>query len=131
MKQVREMAAAKKISVYVVLKQNKIIATVHVYFGSGRVMCDVWGKSGLIHQGSAGGYGYDKFTAALSGAVIEGIKIVDHCEARKKRPEGTDCFPANMKEPKGYRFANQRRDCYRISGLALLESFKMKVEQVL
>lgn len=42
-----------------------------------------------MQQSSAGGYGYDKFAAALSGLVIDGHTIADHCgqvpEAEKAR----------------------------------------------
>lgn len=32
-----------------------------------------------LQQGSAGGYGYDKFAAALRGCWIDGIQMTDHC----------------------------------------------------
>ena len=42
-----------------------------------------------MQQSSAGGYGYDKFTAALSGLIIDGHTIANHCgqvpEAEKAR----------------------------------------------
>lgn len=42
-----------------------------------------------MQQSAAGGYGYDKFAAALSGLVIDGHTIADHCgqvpEAEKAR----------------------------------------------
>lgn len=42
-----------------------------------------------MQQSAAGGYGYDKFAAALSGLVIDGHTMADHCgqvpEAEKAR----------------------------------------------
>ena len=32
-----------------------------------------------LQQSSAGGYGYDKYTAALAGLIIDGHTIADHC----------------------------------------------------
>lgn len=60
------------------------VATVQTRYGSGGgVQVDVWsrvdGYLQLTHQKKAGGYGYDKRTAALAGATIEGYRIADHC----------------------------------------------------
>lgn len=42
-----------------------------------------------LQQGRAGSYGYDKFTAALAGLIIDGHTMADHCgsvpEAEKAR----------------------------------------------
>lgn len=79
-KQVRETNVGKSISAYVILKDGQHIATVQAAFlDSGNVMVDVWDKHTLVWQGRAGGYGYDKFVAALSGAKINGIEIHNHC----------------------------------------------------
>lgn len=77
MKQVRERSNAKA---WIILnKENKHVATVQALYTQSAVQVDVWGEYELIHQRKASGYGYDKFTAALSGLVIEGHKIFDHC----------------------------------------------------
>lgn len=84
MKQVREISdSSAKI---VMNKKGEHVATVHFRYGSGGgVQCDVWSRNpgekwlSLVHQKKAGGYGYDKSTAALSGAIIEGYKMADHC----------------------------------------------------
>lgn len=79
MKQVRETKAGCSISAYVVLRDGKHVATVQFHFGdTGRVQCDVYTSYRLTHQRAAGGYGYDKRTAAASGAVIGGYKIEDY-----------------------------------------------------
>jgi len=136
-KQVREMAAALKISVYVILKKGGLAATVHFHHGAGRCMCDVWDGYALTWQGSSSGYGYDLQTAALSGAVIQGIRITDHCAEQKKLPKGMSVFPRALKAPKGFKFANYTseeqgwRSCYRISGLGILEEYGFTVHQVI
>lgn len=84
MKQIREISdTAAKI---VLNKKGEHIATIQFRYGSGGgVQCDVWARNpgekwlSLVHQKKAGGYGYDKAAAALSGAVIEGYKMADHC----------------------------------------------------
>lgn len=102
-KQVRETAAGSKISAFVVLnKRGEQVATVQAHHGS-TVTVDVWndgdkalentakvlGRDELdvIHQqGTASGGGYDKFAAALSGLVIDGHVMADHC-GRDERTE--------------------------------------------
>lgn len=57
-----------------------------------------------LQQGRAGGGGYDKFAAALSGLYIDGHAMTDHCGATLKRPAArlwTDADKAKLKA-KGY-----------------------------
>jgi hypothetical protein len=81
-KQVRETSAGRSIEAFVVLKKGREVAVVQVFHGQGTTRVDVFEKS-LTYQGSAGGYGYDRFTAALDGAIIDGIKLYDHCRSDK------------------------------------------------
>lgn len=75
---VRDTKAGRSIAAYVVLKEGKEIATVQFHYGdSGTVRVDVWLPFSLEFQGKAGGYGYDKASAAISGCKIEGYEIVD------------------------------------------------------
>lgn len=64
-------------------RKGKHVATVQWLYprdGASTVHCQVFAPSeGLIWHGKAGGYGYDKSAAALSGAVIDGIKLANHC----------------------------------------------------
>lgn len=131
-KQVRECAAARNIAAHLIFKKRNagrdtIVATVHFSYGkSGRVRCDVWdGQSHtLSHQGVAGGhsYGYDKKTAALTGAVIDGHLLYDHCH-NLKLPKGSDTFPYDFEAPQGYYLSNRNdkkagwENCYRHAGL--------------
>jgi hypothetical protein len=82
--------------------------------------------SARVQHGSAGGYGYDKKTAALSGLVIDGHQLSDHCGMRKKAPRA-GFWPRDAKAPRGWRFANWDTekggyaDCYRSEGLRYLQ----------
>ena len=68
-KYVTDTKAGKSLSAYVILnKKGQHVATVRAHFSDGgtclvNVHCD---KDGF-QRATAGGYGYDKFTAALSG----------------------------------------------------------------
>ena len=176
MERITDRPAGKAISAYVILKGSKRVATVHVLYGSGGgVQVDVLQcreaaerseaaarKAGEkvpdprsrylepfdVQQAKAGGYGYDKFTAALSGMWVDGHKLTDHCGERLKLPRGKKLFPRDFKAPKGYQLSNfttiqestGRRvdpwapetqegpavqgytDCYRKLGLTYLEA---------
>lgn len=105
----------------------------------------------------AGGYGYDKRTAALSGMIIDGIPLTDHC-SRYGAPIGPDHgrFPTGYEPPKGFRLSNYIRvdrdperphgrfessdlpdgwtgyaDCYREPGLGVLEALGYRVIQAI
>lgn len=157
MTQVRETKAGKSISAWVVLKGTRHVATVQAHFSdSGRCTVNVWnigesaekcakanGKTGerdyreyALMRGSAGGYGYDKFTAALSGLWIDGHAMTDHCGMAKKPPKGSKTWPQFAKPPKGWSFANYREyengesgwsSCYRHAGLRYLEEIGYQV----
>lgn len=179
-KYVRETKAGKSISAYIILKGGKRIATVLSHYGDGgSVLVNVFqydkaaersaiacGKTKkkdppqnvsefCFQHARAGGYGYDKLTAALAGLWIDGHKLTDHCGESIKLPEGRHAWPKNATPPKGYSFANYLpkyltfgfetkkhknpnykgqegyTSCYRISGLKYLEAIGYTVEQVL
>ena len=91
------IANKANVTVRVILdKMGRHVATVRWLYprdGAGSVRCEVYTPGeGITHRGRAGGYGYDKTTAALAGATIAGFRIADHCgaaepehEARKAR----------------------------------------------
>lgn len=160
-KRIRETAAGKSISATVVLRADGThVATVQFHYAnSGNVMCDVWhhgadnptrkalddAKDWGPTQRRAGGGGYDKATACLSGVEIDGHRLCDHCGERLAKPEGLDHFPADHVPPPGYRHANWRRapggggphpeggwtDCYKDHGLRYLESIGYRVIQAI
>ena len=89
-RQVRETKAAKAISATVILNpKGKHVATVHSHYSdAGIVTVDVWHpERGLTYQGRAVGGGYDKYAAALHGAVIDGHKLYDHSSSIERDPE--------------------------------------------
>lgn len=122
-KQVRETAAGQSISAYVILnRKGEHVATVQVHHAnSGRVSVDVWNTGASrdghgLQQGAAGGYGYDKFTAALSGLTIDGHAMSDHCGARLNPPKGRSTWPRDAKAPRGYTLANFQAFTYDDDG---------------
>lgn len=180
-KYVRETAAGKSISAYLITRGTKEIATVLSHYGNGgsvlvnvfqrdeaakrtaKAITKQWkliqpmdpGKYSFQHA-RAGGGGYDKFTAALTGMWIDGHELNDHCGSKLKPPEGRKTWPRDAKAPKGYQFANyitqylgwyrgedEKRlnpqfqgeegwpDCYRLEGLKYLEAIGYTVRQVI
>jgi hypothetical protein len=91
------IADKSNVAVRVILdKRGRHVATVRWLYprdGAGSVRCEVYTPGeGITYRGRAGGYGYDKTTAALAGATIAGFRIANHCgaaepehEARKAR----------------------------------------------
>lgn len=135
-KYVRETAPAKSVSATVIMKGARHVATVQAHYGSSRVLVNVWQESEAyrksftkahnapttdseldraayelfaFQQGTASGYGYDKFAAALSGLIIDGHTMGNHCEFWRKPPKGRATFPETAKAPKGWSFANWTR----------------------
>lgn len=109
-KYVRDTAAGKSISAYVILnKKGETVATVQAHFSNGgTVTVNVWGKGSDFQHGKAGGYGYDKFAAALDGMTIDGHAMTDSCSrlGAPKKPKGRKLYPRDFKPRKGYTLAN-------------------------
>lgn len=90
------IADKSNVSAWIVLKGKKTVAKVQAYCPASKVTVQVFncGKTvkGLqydneykcVQTKSAGGYGYDKLTAALHGIEIDGIILNDHCYTDKK-----------------------------------------------
>jgi hypothetical protein len=107
-KYIRDTKAAQAIDVYVIMKGARHVATVQAYWSALTLLVNVWHPRGAceMQRGKASGYGYDKFTAALSGLVIDGHTMADHCGKRLKPPRGKTYFPTSYKPPRGYRLTN-------------------------
>ena len=110
-----------------------------------------------LQQSSAGGYGYDKFAAALAGLIIDGHTMANHCgqvpEDEKKRAALMRAYiqavesgaPAGAKEWRdkaariGCHFTNWTKcgdferwsSLYFESGLSRLECFGYRVIQAI
>jgi len=162
-KYVHDTASGRIISAYVILnKRGKHVATVRAYHGSA-VLVNVWNHSEdaqlrcararkvkiesertahdafYFQYGRAGGHGYDKFTAALSGLIIDGHELTNHCGARLPLPKGAKLFPCDFKVPPGYALANWTgsrekpdepqgyMDCYRKEGMEYLKALGYQV----
>jgi len=107
-KYVTDTKAGKSISAYVILKKGVEVARVTAHFSDGGSVLvnvhnigdkateacvkasktDLKGKRAYevfgFQKGTAGGYGYDKFTAALSGLWIDGHIMHNHCGHSQK-----------------------------------------------
>lgn len=158
MKYVNETKAGKAISAYVIMKGRRHVATVRSHYSdTGRVLVNVWQDSDavqrcavkakmsekkkaydhfLFQHASAGGYGYDKFTAALSHMWIDGHQLGNHC-ARQIVPSKEGVFPAGFTAPKGYTLANWCpelagwRNCFRLAGLDYLRDHGYQIVQAI
>ena len=139
------------------------MATIQIVYpkdGAGRLKAfcvDRFGQECVAQQGYAGGYGYDKAGAAMSGFVIDGKLITDHCAEDEQsklflRAYGRsmlrqDADAAKVIEEKarkqGYRFANWTSEggyqpnawhgyqsCYKEQGLDYLRALGYNVIQV-
>jgi hypothetical protein len=109
-KYVHDTKAGKSISAYVVLnKKGEHVATIKAHFSDGGTcLVNVHDFNGEFQHATAGGYGYDKFAAALSGMTIDGHKMTNHAssEGAPKPPKGRKTFPRDYRPKKGYSLAN-------------------------
>ena len=129
-------------SAHVVLKNAEVVAIVkYQYSRAGVVHCEVIsGEYGpTIHRGKAAGYGYDKTTASIAGAVIDGVTIYDHCslptEKDKQIMEGlVEIYKRHGYQvaddaaaKHGARMANSGDNAYYISGIDRLTAMGYKI----
>jgi len=116
-KYVGDTKAGKSIQAWIILdKRGREIACVRSHYSDGGAcLVNVFNygetnksaKTKGFQSATAGGYGYDKFTAALSRMEIDGIKLGNHCEYSKK-PPANGVWPKDFKAPKGWHLANYR-----------------------
>ena len=156
-KYVSDTNAGKSVSAYVILKRHHHVATIRAHFSDGGVcLVNVFnhGRSKSAEKlpfqsGKASGYGYDKFTAALSGLEIDGHKLSNHCEFSKPLPP-SGVWPRDAVAPRGWHFANWKTSewkddkrvdvpaerqgyasCYRHAGLDYLKALGYSVIQAI
>lgn len=111
-KYVRETAAAKSLSAWIILKGSRHVATVQAHYGSSRVLVNIWQSGHELQTGTASGYGYDKLTAALAGLTVDGHQLTDHCarlDAPKPPKGNAGLYPSDYKPRKGFSLANYCR----------------------
>ena len=127
--------------------------------GAGRLTVyvrDCFGEQCTTTRGTAGGYGYDKFTAALSEHTIDGHLMSDHAtqdstskrllkaygkarlagedgEKVRTRAKKLGYFFTNWSEGGGYQPNgwNGWQSCYRGSGLELLRTLGYRIIQAI
>lgn len=124
-KSVFDTKAAQDLSAWVVLKGKKQVGRIIAHYGRSRVTVEVHDYSGksenTVQRDFASGYGYDKFTSALSGMTLDGVKFTNHCGEQIKKTSRnsvkgnvmqgdymreTRLFPRDYKPRKGYSLAN-------------------------
>lgn len=145
----QSIADKASVRAFVILKGKRVVAQIHIKFpsdGAGRMTGEVWSnseKDARFQKASAGGYGYDKQTALLSGLTIDGHKLSNHCGGDKKA-HASGVWPKGAKCPKGYYFVNWKEvkneagevvasgysSCYRKSGLEYLTAIGYNVIQI-
>lgn len=164
-REIEEHAAFARAGVTVVTHPRKKgharILTAYPKDGAGRLtvyIVDGFGGRYTTQKGTAGGYGYDKKTAALSGLTIDGHKITDYCgqdvtSARLLKAYGRAMLAGGevkaqavveRARKKGYSFANWTgaggyqpnawtgyQSCYKMSGLDYLRALGYNVIEVL
>lgn len=87
MRYVSDTKAGKSISAYLIFdNKGKLAGKINAHFSdAGVCWVQLWDwtnehKRTDIQDGKASGYGYDKFTAALSGMTFAGRTIADHSD---------------------------------------------------
>lgn len=107
-KRVQDTKAGQELSAWVVInKKGEFLSRIQAHYSSrGTVTVNVENMDGSGMQiGRASGYGYDKFTAAISGLNVAGVEITNHCGDQLKKPR-KGYFTKDHKLPRGYRLAN-------------------------
>lgn len=85
-REIEDCAAFSRVRVMVVTHPKKTgnarILCAYPKDGAGRLtvyIVDAFGDRNFTQKGTAGGYGYDKLTAAMSSMTIDGHSLSDHC----------------------------------------------------
>ena len=158
---VTDTKAGKQVSALIILDpEGKYVAKVQAHHGASRVTVSTWvfldpetDQRTDYCEGSASGYGYDKFTSALSatGMTVRGIKVYDHAQSSEELEalveQAASMYPLWTREQKiihedeirrryGASFANYGADgipksCYYTSGLDRLKDFGYTVIQAI
>lgn len=164
-REIEEHAAFARVGVIVITHPRKKgharVLTAYPKDGAGRLtvyIVDGFGDHYTTQKGTAGGYGYDKKTAALSGLTVDGHEITDHCgqdatSARLLKAYGRAMLAGDEVKAQavvdrarkaGYQFANWTggcgykpnawagyQSCYKLSGLDYLRALGYNVIEVL
>jgi len=146
MKYVADTTGGKSISAYIVLnKKGDYVAKVTAFYSNGGTcLVNVFSDLDGFQYATARGGGYDKFTSALAGMQIDGIRLFDHCgrtegtkalqdklprlslEVAQKRAANMGASLANYDSGKGH-----YTSVYMDSGLDRLKAFGYRVIQAI
>lgn len=137
-RQARDFAAFQSVSAYVVLapETRERVAIVQAHFSESKCTVTAYDReAGKPQTASASGYGYDKFTAALSHLTIDGHALNDHCGRQLDPPSKGYRWPRDYTPPTGYQLANYDREgggyrsCFRLPGFDFLTAHGYEVIQ--
>ena len=115
--------------------------------GAGRLkvsLRDCFGETCEFSTGYAGGWGYDKETAAISGLVVDGHTITDHCAQDATSEKLLNAYAKvfgdalrcenveRAAKSQGYSFTNWESgkgwaSCYKVSGLDYLRALGYRI----
>lgn len=86
MNYISDTKAGKAISAYLIFdKRGELVGKIQAHYSDGGTCwVQLWDWTNderfQIQNGKATGYGYDKFTAAISGMTFAGFTLADHCD---------------------------------------------------
>lgn len=78
-----EKGVFNRVRAIAIFKDGSYIGKMQVAYpkdGAGTLRVFLWDFGNNIQMGTAGGYGYDKLSAALRGLKFQGIEFQDHPE---------------------------------------------------
>lgn len=94
-----ENVAWGRAAAYIILKDGKFEGKIKVAYpkdGAGILRVFLWDFENELQIGSAGGFGYDKLSAALAGLKFKALVLTDHPEnwERQLRAAGYEIIQA-------------------------------------
>lgn len=100
-------AAFANVSAYVILKDGEKVATIAFKFprdGAGRLYAYAHWFGVPMYRGFAGGYGYDKRSAALADMARKAIKNFDPAQNANENPSARAAFFRTLSKDNGDSF---------------------------
>lgn len=134
-KYIRDSQAAKKFSSWIILDPwKKHIAMVHAHRGESLTTVNIFHTDGRtpVQFGRAKGGGYYKLDSALSGLIVDGIRIRDESEKDAHTDQVLALYKKDRDEseiPCTMQLANGGDSVFYVAGLRILEKLGYTVIQ--